>query len=61
MATALADAFGGPAPQVTGAFRAGDVRHIVASPRRAADELGFRATVDLDSGLAEFVRAPLRA
>jgi dTDP-L-rhamnose 4-epimerase len=61
MAAALADAFGGPAPVVTGEFRAGDVRHIVASPRRAAAELGFRATVDLESGLAGFVQAPLRA
>ena len=61
LAAALAAAIGGPAPVVTGEFRAGDVRHVVASPRRAADELGFRATVDLASGLAEFARAPLRA
>jgi dTDP-L-rhamnose 4-epimerase len=61
VATALADAMGGPAPVVTGGFRAGDVRHIVASPGRAATELGFRAGIDLATGLAEFASAPLRA
>ncbi|GAA1408784.1 NAD-dependent epimerase/dehydratase family protein [Catellatospora coxensis] len=61
MATTLACAMAGPAPRVTGAFRAGDVRHIVASPRRAHDELGFTATVPPATGLAEFATAPLRA
>ena len=36
MARALADAFGGPDPVVTGEYRIGDVRHVVASPVRAA-------------------------
>ena len=31
-------------PQVVGGGRLGDVRHVVASPDRAADLLGFRAT-----------------
>ncbi|GAA4699011.1 NAD-dependent epimerase/dehydratase family protein [Nocardioides nanhaiensis] len=48
-------------PQVTGGFRAGDVRHVVASPERAAAELGFRAEVDPDEGLRAFATAPLRA
>jgi dTDP-L-rhamnose 4-epimerase len=61
LATALASAMDGPRPVVTGAFRAGDVRHIVASPRRAAAELGFRADIDLATGVAEFATAPLRA
>ncbi len=61
MAAALADALGGPAPVVTGEFRLGDVRHVVAAPDRAATELGFRAAIDLPSGLREFARAPLRA
>jgi dTDP-L-rhamnose 4-epimerase len=61
LATTLADAMGGPAPVVTGGFRAGDVRHIVASAQRAATELGFRANVDLATGLAGFAHAPLRA
>jgi dTDP-L-rhamnose 4-epimerase len=60
MATALAAAVGGPAPVVTGEFRVGDVRHIVASPARATAELGFTAEVDLAHGVAEFAHAPLR-
>jgi dTDP-L-rhamnose 4-epimerase len=61
MAAALAGALGGPPPVVTGEFRSGDVRHVVASPARVAAELGFRASVDLATGLREFARAPLRA
>jgi dTDP-L-rhamnose 4-epimerase len=61
VAAALAEAMGGPAPVVTGEHRPGDVRHVVASPRRAADEIGFRARVTLRDGLAEFAGAPLRA
>jgi dTDP-L-rhamnose 4-epimerase len=61
LATALAGAVGGPQPVVTGEFRLGDVRHVVASPARAAGELGFRATIDLDHGLRDFARAALRA
>lgn len=38
-------------PVVTGAWRAGDVRHVFASPERAAEELGFRATTSFTSGL----------
>jgi len=48
------------APVVTGEFRAGDVRHVVASPQRAADELGFTAVVTPEAGLAAFATAPLR-
>jgi dTDP-L-rhamnose 4-epimerase len=60
LAGALARAFGGPAPVVTGQYRIGDVRHVVASPRRAEAELGFRATVPFDTGMREFASAPLR-
>jgi len=60
MAAALADAFDGPRPTVTGDSRAGDVRHIVASPERARSELGFKAEVPFAPGMAEFARAPLR-
>jgi dTDP-L-rhamnose 4-epimerase len=61
MAKALTETLAGPAPVVTGEFRLGDVRHIVASPARAAAELGFRAEVSFDEGIREFARAPLRA
>jgi dTDP-L-rhamnose 4-epimerase len=49
------------APQVTGEWRAGDVRHVVASPARAAERLGFAAGEDFDAGMEEFAAAPLRA
>ena len=51
----------GPPPSVTGEYRLGDVRHIVASPERARIELGFRAEITPDEGLARFADAPLRA
>jgi dTDP-L-rhamnose 4-epimerase len=61
VATALSDARDGSiAPQITGQYRSGDVRHIVADPARAAEVLGFRAAVDPREGLREFAFAPLR-
>ncbi|TYL46201.1 NAD-dependent epimerase/dehydratase family protein [Nocardioides sp. BGMRC 2183] len=47
-------------PAVTGEYRLGDVRHVVASPERAASELGFRAEVAPEVGLPAFATAPLR-
>jgi dTDP-L-rhamnose 4-epimerase len=61
MARALADAFGGPEPQVTGEYRIGDVRHVVASPLLAENELGFRAQVEFDDGMRAFATDPLRS
>lgn len=62
MAAALASAFGGSVePKVTGEYRLGDVRHIVASPALAKAELGFHAQIDFAAGMAEFAHAPLRA
>ncbi|MEP7024699.1 MAG: NAD-dependent epimerase/dehydratase family protein [Actinomycetota bacterium] len=60
MASALARAYGGPDPLVTGEYRLGDVRHIVASPALAKGELGFQAQTAFDLGMAQFVQAPLR-
>ena len=60
MARALAEAFGGPAPEVTGQYRVGDVRHVVAGPERASSELGFRAQVRFEDGMRAFATAPLR-
>ncbi len=61
VATALCDARGGSlVPVITGQYRSGDVRHIVADPSRAAEVLGFRAAVDPADGLREFAFAPLR-
>jgi dTDP-L-rhamnose 4-epimerase len=62
MASALAAAFGGfVEPKVTGEYRLGDVRHIVASPEAAGRDLGFRAAIDFADGVTEFAHAPLRA
>jgi dTDP-L-rhamnose 4-epimerase len=47
-------------PEVTGGYRLGDVRHVVASPERATAELGFTAEVHPDQGLPAFATAPLR-
>jgi dTDP-L-rhamnose 4-epimerase len=52
---------GGVEPEVTGGYRLGDVRHVVASPARAAAELGFSAEVRPEDGLPAFATAPLRA
>jgi len=61
MAAALAGEFGGGLePVVTGEYRLGDVRHVVASPAAARADLGFRAQVGFAEGMAEFARAALR-
>ncbi|MFG1707483.1 NAD-dependent epimerase/dehydratase family protein [Nonomuraea sp. M3C6] len=54
LAAALAAQTGGPRPVTTGDYRLGDVRHIVASPARAARELGFTAKIRFEDGLKEF-------
>jgi dTDP-L-rhamnose 4-epimerase len=61
VATELCEARGDALPVVTGQYRSGDVRHIVADPARAAAQLGFHAAVDPRDGLREFAFAPLRA
>jgi dTDP-L-rhamnose 4-epimerase len=58
---AAAVAGDGPEPVVTGEYRLGDVRHIVASPARAERDLGFTATIGPEEGLAAFRTDPLRA
>jgi dTDP-L-rhamnose 4-epimerase len=60
MAGLLAKHCTGPDPVVTGRYRLGDVRHIVAAPDRAAAELGFRARIGFAEGMAEFAHAELR-
>jgi dTDP-L-rhamnose 4-epimerase len=54
VASGLSDAYGSSAPRpiVTGEYRLGDVRHVVASPDRAAQLIGFRAGVSLKDGLS---------
>jgi dTDP-L-rhamnose 4-epimerase len=61
VARRVADGLGsGAAPVVTGRYRPGDVRHVVASPERARTGLGFTAQVHPDVGLPAFATAPLR-
>jgi dTDP-L-rhamnose 4-epimerase len=58
LAAALAEAYGGPCPEITGEYRLGDVRHITASSGRIQRELGWRAAVSFAEGIAEFAAAP---
>jgi len=58
LASALADAYGGPSPVVTGEYRLGDVRHVTASSERIWRELQWRAAVPFAEGVAEFAAAP---
>ena len=53
VAQSLSRAVGGPPPVVTGRWRPGDVRHVVAEPSLAEAVLQFRARVGLDEGLGE--------
>jgi dTDP-L-rhamnose 4-epimerase len=63
MASALSAASGpgAPAPEVTGRYRLGDVRHVFASTDRARERLGHTPRVTFEDGIAEFTTAPLRA
>lgn len=60
VAQQICAARGGQEPVVTGQYRSGDVRHIVADPAYAAELLGFRAAITPANGLREFAFAPLR-
>ncbi|MBJ7471752.1 MAG: NAD-dependent epimerase/dehydratase family protein [Solirubrobacteraceae bacterium] len=54
MAQALHAASGNEhAPEITGGFRLGDVRHVFADATRAAQVLGFQAQEDFDAGMRE--------
>ncbi|MDJ0395593.1 NAD-dependent epimerase/dehydratase family protein [Rhodococcus sp. G-MC3] len=60
VAGVLSDACSGPDPEITGRYRSGDVRHIVASPELARTKIGFTASISPSDGLREFATAPLR-
>ncbi|WP_306189125.1 MULTISPECIES: NAD-dependent epimerase/dehydratase family protein [unclassified Streptomyces] len=60
MARALAAAYGGPEPVVTGEYRLGDVRHITADSSRLRAELGWKPEVGFEEGMREFADSPLR-
>jgi dTDP-L-rhamnose 4-epimerase len=52
VAVALAEG-SGIEPEVVGGHRLGDVRHVVASPNRAREVLGFQAQVPFEEGMHE--------
>jgi dTDP-L-rhamnose 4-epimerase len=60
MARALAAAYGGPEPVVTGEHRLGDVRHITADSGRLRAALGWKPGVGFEEGVREFARAGMR-
>jgi dTDP-L-rhamnose 4-epimerase len=54
LATALAAGLGVDLePEITGDFRAGDIRHCIADVRRARDLLGFEARADRARALGD--------
>jgi len=57
VARRMAEAVGAPslAPEMTGRYQIGDVRHCFAEVGRAEQVLGYRARTDLDAGLVELV------
>ena len=52
---------GAPEPKVVGGYRLGDIRHVHASPARAADVLQFTARTEFEDGMQEFSTAALRS
>ncbi len=60
VALSAAAAPAAPAPEVTGGYRLGDVRHVFAATDRARDHLGFTAQVLFAEGMHEFAHARLR-
>jgi dTDP-L-rhamnose 4-epimerase len=57
LATVLCSSLGcrAPEPEVTAAWRLGDVRHIQASPALAASVLGFEAATSFSDGISELL------
>jgi dTDP-L-rhamnose 4-epimerase len=60
LAAELARAMSGPAPQIVGGARPGDVRHVTADPARAAELLSYRSRVGFAEGVTSFATDPLR-
>ncbi|MDH2427226.1 NAD-dependent epimerase/dehydratase family protein [Sphaerisporangium sp. TRM90804] len=60
LAEALSAAAGAPAPVMTGQYRLGDARHIVATPDRLRRELGWAPRVDFETGVKEFATQSMR-
>ena len=59
LAERLTAALGGPAPAITGRYRLGDVRHVTADCSAAERVLGWRAEIDLTTGIQSLLARPL--
>ncbi len=60
LACALVAVYGGPPPEITGAYRVGDVRHLIAASECAQTELSWKPTEDFEAGMREFATTPPR-
>lgn len=56
LAVVLSEVMHGPEPEVTGAFRLGDVRHVTADTARIRADLGWRPRVSFRDGVGELAR-----
>ena len=57
MVAALRARLGGPAPELAGRFRQGDIRHCFADTGRASERLGFEARVAFEDGIVSIWRS----
>jgi dTDP-L-rhamnose 4-epimerase len=60
MAESLTAALDGPAPEITGRYRLGDVRHITADCSAAEQVLGWRAEIELTAGVGSLLSGEQR-
>jgi dTDP-L-rhamnose 4-epimerase len=56
LATVIANLYGAPAPQVTGAYRNGDMRHASCDISRTRTDLGWTPEASLEGGLRALCR-----
>lgn len=56
LASILHRELGGPAPQVVGRYRAGDVRHCFADISATRQHLGWEPSVSLEQGMEELLK-----
>jgi dTDP-L-rhamnose 4-epimerase len=61
LAVALCDAMAGGPPEVTGAYRLGDVRHVTADTARIRADLDWAPSVPFTRGMEAMATAALRA
>jgi dTDP-L-rhamnose 4-epimerase len=57
VARLLNDYLGGPEPEITNTYRAGDIRHCVADTSLARQALGWEPAISLQDGIVDLVEA----